>query len=215
MKKFLSLLLVMLLCLSFAACGGEGDEAESSSETQSDMSSQPTESDPAYEPSYSKKANLEKLKEIEEADDFEIEIASVECIPGALRDGNTVSLDGDDAVVVTVKNNTDATVNELYVLILCTDKNGNGCSLGVLQGFTAPLIIDGKVVRYSDEVKCMGSETANLGAGESKEFAIRCSLANIENVNIIAYSYTDSKGSEIINKNHEEWLKNTLEYNIQ
>jgi hypothetical protein len=137
---------------------------------------------------------------------------SVNKVEGGYDNGSAVvDINGEDAVVIKLKNNTSSTIQKFTILVLFTDENRKGCKMGLFQDISNSYIIDGKVVSYSNCVEVMGTESANLKSGTEEAYAVQCDMKCFENVNVIVYSYVDSTGKEIVNENYEEWLKNTSE----
>jgi hypothetical protein len=211
MKKILALLLVLSLAFSFVAYGGDkkSDDAE---ETEKKTTEKVENTEPSTEPvtepeKVEPKVDLTALSAVEKQDTFPVSIKEVKFAPGANDDGsNVVSLDGEDAVVVTLANNTGVTITSITVFFLCTDKDGKTTIPGGLA--SAPIIGD---LPCSKNLMTVTWGSQNLKTGTELVGGIRCNLNRFENMNLIVYSYTDSNGKEVINENIYNWLPLTLE----
>ena len=211
MKKIIAFLLVFTLAFSLVACGDKTEkETETEKETKTTEAVETTEpsTEPVTEPEkVEPKVDIAALSAIEKQDTFPVSIKEVKFAPDAYRDGNIVSLNGDDAVVVTLANNTGVTITSVSVFFLCTDKDGKAT---FHSGFNSTPIVIGDL-SYSKKLMTATWGSQNLKTGTELVGGIRCDLDDFENMNIIVYSYTDSNGKEVINENIYNWLPLTLE----
>ena len=227
MKKLLGLLLSLLLVVSLSACTekfntGKKTESEalttSDSETVDNKEEQKEEQTDTKEDYTAKKVkviDIDGLQAVEAADTFGLKVSSVEGVEGVYADDSSRFLSGEDGIIVKIKNNINTKVQNFTILILCTDENKEGCDLGVLSSFNHNVTIqNNKVVSYSNYVKIMGTESAELDPGTEKEYAIQCKLDKIKNVNAIVYSYVDGLGNEVVNENYVNWLEKTYEATV-
>ena len=183
-KKLLVMFLIASLCVGLVACGSkEPTEGKENTESAASTVSANEAESKAEETAKEKGIDIDALRQVEAADNFAISVTSAEGVKDAYNDG-TISLNGNDGIILKVKNGTNAKVQKITVLILCTDENNKGCDLGGLSSFNYNSVVVGnKLVSYSNHVKTMGTETADLNAGEEKD--------------------------EVINENYENWLAKT------
>lgn len=210
MMKKLAIITIASLCITLVSCGGAEPKDDNSVSSKGKMSSVFSEKNGEDETN-KKGIDLNALKAVEDADTFNVSVISIEKFKDGYKGGAVLSLVGDDAILVKIKNNTGAKIQNFKVLVLATDKNGNGCDLGKLQSMPKTIITnEHKVEKYSNYVKCLENNTADLAVGAEKEYGVRCNLQKIENVNAIVYSYVDATGKEVVNNNYEKWLEKTI-----
>lgn len=213
MKRVIALLLALAVMVCFAACVGknkEEEKAEPETTVQTEPVTEPSEE--ATQPTTpavttpTKKVNLTKLRYIESQDDFLVKVEDTEVSERHFTTADGVSMDGYDAVLVTIKNDSGKTITGFSVLVLTTDANGQDVTFAGLS----PIVMPNTDQVYSEHVAEMGTDSAQIANGESETYTIRCTASRFENVNMIVYSYTDANGNEVINENAYEWLTNTL-----
>ena len=210
MKKIIAFLLIFTLAFSLVACGDKTEK-----ETETEKETKTTEAVETTEPSTEPVTELEKvepkvdiaaLSAIEKQDTFPVSIKEVKFAPNAFSTGS-IPLNGEDAVVVTLANNTGVTITSVNILILCTDENGKATNPSHLY-FSLPPMGE---LSFSEKVYKYTWDSQNLKTGTELVGGVQCELDNFKNANIIVYSYTDSNGKEVINENIYNWLPLTLE----
>ena len=214
-KKWLAAFLVLSLLLCTTACGMLKERASrgagaakipETTEAPAPTVPETTEATIPEETEPSTRVDLEKLKQIEDADDFGVTLDSVRMVENGFHDG-TFTLEGYDAIVLNTKNNTDKTISQITILALATDEYAQGTTLA--ERF-APISVVGEMKTYSKFVESFYLEV-EMAPGKTESGGIRCNFDKFENVNLMIYSYTDADGNEVINENCEEWLLNTVE----
>jgi len=212
-KKMLALLLALSVMVCFAACAADSED-EQKIETEAAV-----QTDPATEPSEEvtqpttpavttpdKKVDLTKLRYIESQDNFAVKVQKTEVSEGHFTIADGVSMDGYDAVLVTIQNDSGKTITGFSVFVLTTDANGQDVTFAGLS----PIVLPSADQVYSEHVVEMGTDSTQIASGESETYTIRCTASRFENVNMIVYSYTDANGNEVINEKAYEWLANTM-----
>lgn len=227
-KRITALLLTLCLAVCMVACGMQRTEDK---ETQplinTVQTSVPTEettvpttapTNPTEETTApttptlpQKKVDIAKLHSIEKNDTFAVKMTDMQLIDNYFTIADGVSINGYDAIGVTMQNNTGKKITNISFLVLATDSNGKDVAFAGMTPITAV----GEVQNYSKCVSLMTGGETEIANGESKNYVIRCSLSQFANVNIIVYSYTDAEGNEIINESCYEWLGNTLAVEVK
>ena len=233
-KQLISLILALLFLLSFTACGtdttteketkaaaqtgeqipGETEEvAETDTDTTVPQITEEAVEEETVPPVHVEVVDTAALDEIEGQDTFAVRITKKEAVKGAFDNGSTVvDLNGEDGYILTVENNTDATVNEIKFLVLAIGNDGKACSLGMLQSMQIDAFqMFEQTLVYNKQVKVMGTTTAELTTDATFKIGVQCSLSNVAYMNVIVLSYVDANGNEIYNNNAATWLSNTLE----
>ena len=209
----LSLLMVLSACSSNSASNGSGkkEETEIDAEIVEETSIEPDETvkeetneaeseieedSSAEEDEPVAIINLDVLKEIESKDTFDVKITKKELVEDAY---SGISLEGNDACVLSITNNSSEDVSEVTIYTVAyTSNNGlKKLSQGVYVAFSG-----------DPYVQAFTSEDITIGAGETVELGIKCRADEIAGVRAIVASYTTSNGSTYDNGNAEEWYKN-------
>lgn len=232
MKKLLALLLALSMLLSFAACSAnnadEGDkksgkettestkeekdnadeEEETPSKPDASVSTEPTATESAAtEPAPTapaKTVDIDKLNKILLSDMFPVQITATRKVENGFKTGTVVSLEGDDAFVITLKNFSGGQVSQITLAVLATTKDGVPCDLGTLSGM---YLSNGN---YAPQVKFLQVNKVMEDGEEYDQSAIRCDFDKVENISLFVCSYVDADGNEIINEDVYDWLVATL-----
>lgn len=216
MKRIWMFLLCMCLTVSLFACkGSDGSmaatqpESTETTQPQATVPTQPETTEPTQPAEPVKKINIQKLNSLEQADTFGLKVIKKEKVENGFKQGTVINLAGDDALVLTVKNDTGVKIVSFQILALATDKDGVACDLGTLKGYYF-----GAEYAFAKEVKVLGIEHVMENGDIYDKGAIQCDLGKVENVNLIVYCYTDENGNEVFNPAWTEWLTNTAEVEL-
>jgi len=233
-KKILCLLMVALLSVSvLAACGDDKDSDKKSPITivadneQKESTTEDTTASKAVEviaPTTQPKteapandnyiyADIDAMTAIEDLDSFDIIVKEKSIVKGMYDDGAPgVDFDGEDGIAFELQNNTGTDVDDIVILVFCTDGNGKGTGLGSLTSASnIHFGSDDDTIKYSNHVQFMGTDDAELSAYNSKEYSIQCDAFGINKVNAIVYSYVDADGNTVYNQNCRDWLAKSYE----
>lgn len=216
--KRICLLLCACFLFNLCACGlvTEGKETGAQPEIAAPSENVPAETQPPEnqlqetqpqapqptEPDY-EVIDTEMLKAIEASDRFSVRVIKQEKVKNAL--GTGASVEGNDAFVFTVENESGKKITSVSLLVLATDKNGEGYNF--LGNYVNPQLTD---MRYSAAVRAVGFDIELKNGEVCDDFVLRCSFDAVENMNVIVYSYTDADGNEFVNAQSQLWLANTL-----
>ncbi len=223
MKRFFIIAIAAIMLLSLAACGQEKtdptvtdanaateaaeiteaaadtDAEEPGNDAAEDDAKTPAEDDVnTAETQTAALINIDKLKEIEENDYFEVRITDKEFVRDA--DTGAMVLDGRDLLLVTVANYTSSDISDVTYLIAAHTANNE---LKKLK--------QGVVYSYSGDpyVQAITSEEgAVIAPGESYQIAFKCDIDDITGVRAIVASYRTSDGEVHENSQAVEWYKN-------
>ena len=196
------------MLLSLAACGAEKSGNDSNDETNAaevnvggnevttaaEGENEYTDTDSSEENANAPKINLDKLKEIEAEDTFEVKVTNKEIVKNAV---SGFSMDGNDAISVTFENGSDKTITAVSLLVAAHNENEELVKLSL----SYTLGDNGLVSQYS-------SDELELAPGDSDTMGIKCNAEKISGARIIVYSYTTSDGETVENPIAMEWYKN-------
>ncbi len=218
-KRFILLLVVVLMCASvFSACEkNQEKDVESEDTVVTDVTEAPeNDIEDDVEKDSAEAVDVDELDKIEKNDTFAVRVTDIKLVEGLFDNGSTVvDLNGEDGFLLEVSNYTNSEVNEVKFLILCTDKDGKACTLGGFGSIPQTIIQGHSVVTYSNKVQFMGVNTAGISSADSEEIAGQCSLGDIAKVNALVYSYIDADGNEVVNDNFVNWLSYTNEVSVK
>ena len=141
--------------------------------------------------------NIDKLKEIEENDNFEVRITKKEFVKDA-RSG--MVLDGHDYLLVTVSNYTSGDISDVTFLVASYTETNELKRLG--KGATFTYSNDPYVLAITSE------EGSVIAPGQSQEIAFSCEIDDIVGARAIVASYTTTDGKVHENSQALEWYKN-------
>ena len=223
MKRFFIIAIAAIMLLSLAACGqDETDptvtdvnavtEAAEITEAAADMDAEEPGSDAAEddtdtpaeddvntaETQTAVQINIDKLKEIEENDYFEVRITDKEFVRDA--DTGAMVLDGRDLILLTVANYTSADITDVTCLIASYTADNELKKL--TQGAMFTYSGDPYVLAITSE------EGAVIAPGESYQAAFKCDINDITGVRAIVASYRTADGEVHENSQAVEWYKN-------
>lgn len=224
MKRIWMLLLCMCLAFSLFACKDSDSNAETNqpdtttatqpqatepTQTEGTQPTQPEATEPTQPAEPVKKVDIQKLNSLEQADTFGLKVIKKEKVENGFKQGAVVNPAGDDALVLTVKNETGVKIVSFQILVLATDQDGAACDLGSLSGF----YFDADYP-FAPQTKMLGISYEIENGAVFDNGAIQCDLEKVENVNLVVYSYTDANGNEVFNPAWTEWLINTAEVEL-
>ena len=211
-KKLLCLILAVVLSVSvLAACGDNSDNTDGSTKVTAEKATDASAQNNTNGVYVYADVDAMTAVEQEQADDFALQVVDKR-IEKDYYTGETASLGGKDAIIFKIQNPTDKEMFRFKMLVFCTDENGKGTNLGMLNNLSSVVLGNEiKDVKYSNAVTYMSADSADLAANSSLEYAIRCDSSRINTVNIIVYSYIDESGKEFINPACKQWLEKTYE----
>lgn len=203
MKKFLALLLSLVLCVSMCACNKKADTPQNPSEEPASNSTPDTSAkEPAATPEETKPGvsdeEFAKIEKMANEDSFEIDLEKQFMQENAY--GSSFSIDGNDAYCVTVKNNSGKKVTEvgLYAVALKDNKWSR------ISNATVDLFANTSILKLS-------SVDLSLASGDSKNIGIRCSASSFDKAVAFVSSYTTEDGVVHENPNAEKWVNLIIE----
>ena len=137
--------------------------------------------------------NVDELKAIAEADAFPVKAESSRAVVDAF---SGYSYEGNDAVAVTVRNNTDKTIASVTVNLCCYDADNRYIE------------INASAVSYAQQTiysVCSWDDLA-LAPGESQELAVRVrNVEEVSGIQAIVVSYTTADNETADNETVESW----------
>lgn len=164
-------------------------------DTEDEAAEKEDEAEDEAEDEPSNRINKDKLKEIEEADTFEVKITKKELVKDAF---SGISLEGNDACVFSIENGTDADITDVEIYTVAyTEKDG---LVKLSQG--AYIIGNHPYVQL-----IAPEEDTVVAAGETFEMAVKCNTSKFAGVRAIVASYVDAQGVKHENASAEEWFK--------
>lgn len=181
MKKFISMMLILALCLSFAAC----KKADSKNGTESDsVKSYNTDDSAPQEGEY--RADLNELDSLE---------SKINAMPVYAK---TEKLESN--IKLTIFNNTDTAVSNIKVGFVGLDKEGTLVKAG--NGGISVKVGEKQPTDYSQSYTMEES----ISAGDYKEVSFSLSDESFERITCIVSSY-ETGGKTVENEYAEAWMK--------
>lgn len=220
MKHFFIIAIAAIMLLSLAACGQKNDEKKGAGEnaavadlTNDEITDAADDEAADIETTASAKdqninsegsgsndddaamINLDKLKEIEAADTFEVKATGKELVNDVAPE---YTMGGNDAVYVTIENNSGKTITSITLLGTAHTEDGKLIDLGR------------SAFGDDDHISEHSFEELEIAPGASDKLELMCNASQISGVRLIVASYTTSDGETIENPTADEWFKNVV-----
>lgn len=213
MKKLLTLICIIMMLASLAACGSSDEEVGNVSTTTQTETTETTTTEEATttetttelttsEETQSEPedvVDVESLKKIEKNDNFKVKVTKMEMAEDVFDD--FLSDEVSDAVYFDITNNDDKPVSEVSIYVIAYNDKNEACKIKTskyeLAGFGSDEYLKGFVTGEDTVIKPGKTETVTLQLEKGSITGIRC----------IVGSYKKG-GKEIQNDTVNTWYKN-------
>lgn len=215
MKKILTITLMLAMMIIITACGQQQDKqgstesntAETTVKESEISTTTANESETSAESNKSDKMsiNIEALNKIEAKDTFEVKISGVEFVPKYFLNPDLPPMArasvGDDAIKVTIGNNTNQAITSIDTYIIGYSDNGTAKVLPIGTQTTSM----SKEELYIQKVNV----SAEIQPGEKVEQVFETYIGDVQKVKYIVASYT-ANGKVVKNPIADEWYNSAL-----